>query len=174
MRNNCTILLYELRPVPSARACSSCFIPDPTSLHSVRSLYFKLNAKSQTQPHFVRLGLCILNLMLIPRPNLTSFDPTSLRLVRSLYFKLNANSQTQPHFVRSLYFKLNANSQTQPHFIRSLYFKLNANFQTQPHFVRSLYFKLNAKSQTQPHFIRLGPCISNSMPSPRPNLTSFG
>ncbi|KAG5730223.1 Pyranose 2-oxidase [Termitomyces sp. T112] len=64
---------YELRPVPSARACSSCFIPDPTSLRSVRSLYFKLNAKSQTQPHFVRLGPCISNSMPSPRPNLTSF-----------------------------------------------------------------------------------------------------
>ncbi|KAG5717638.1 hypothetical protein E4T56_gene8583 [Termitomyces sp. T112] len=53
---------------------TQCFIPDPTSLRSVRSLYFKLNALSQTQPHFVR----------------------SL----SLYFKLNAKSQTQPHFVR--------------------------------------------------------------------------
>ncbi|KAG5733753.1 hypothetical protein E4T56_gene15680, partial [Termitomyces sp. T112] len=30
----------ELRPVPSARACSSCFIPDPTSLRSVRSSIF--------------------------------------------------------------------------------------------------------------------------------------
>ncbi|KAG5732852.1 hypothetical protein E4T56_gene14216 [Termitomyces sp. T112] len=93
-------IIDELRPVPSARACSSCFIPDPTSLCSVRSLYFKLNASSQTQPHFVRLGLCISNSMLISRPNLTLFDPTSLRLVRSLYFKLNASSQTQPHFVR--------------------------------------------------------------------------
>ncbi|KAG5715389.1 hypothetical protein E4T56_gene15622 [Termitomyces sp. T112] len=83
-------------------------------------------------------------------------DPTSLHLVRSLYFKLNAKSQTQPHFIWSLYFKLNANSQTQPHF------------------VWSLYFKLNAKSQTQPHFVWLGPCISNLMPSPRPNLTLFG
>ncbi|KAG5720549.1 hypothetical protein E4T56_gene2581 [Termitomyces sp. T112] len=107
------------------RYSTQCFIPDPTSLYPtslclVRSLYFKLNANSQTQPHFVH----------------------------SLYFKLNANSQTQPHFVqlvRSLYFKLNANSQTQPHFVqldptslclvRSLYFKLNANSQTQPHFV---------------------------------------
>ncbi|KAG5731240.1 hypothetical protein E4T56_gene14516 [Termitomyces sp. T112] len=62
------------RPMPLAQACSSCFIPDPTSLRSVRSLYFKLNAKSQTQPHFVRLGLCISNLMLSPRPNLTSFS----------------------------------------------------------------------------------------------------
>ncbi|KAG5717883.1 hypothetical protein E4T56_gene1454 [Termitomyces sp. T112] len=95
-------------------------------------------------------------LLLHPRPNLTSFDPTSLRSVRSLYFKLNANFQTQPHFVRSLYFKLNASSQTQPHFVWSLYFKLNAN------------------SQTQPHFVQLGPCISNLMLHPRPNLTSFG
>ncbi|KAG5721592.1 hypothetical protein E4T56_gene12879 [Termitomyces sp. T112] len=98
----------KLRPVPSARACSSCFIPDPTSLHSVRSSIFYS--------------------MLHPRPNLTL----------SLHFKLNASSQTQPHFVWSLYFKLNANS------------------------------------QTQPHFVWLGPCISNLMPSPRPNLTSFG
>ncbi|KAG5733750.1 hypothetical protein E4T56_gene14483 [Termitomyces sp. T112] len=43
----------ELRPVPSARACSSCFIPDPTSLCSVRSSIFYS--------------------MLHPRPNLTSF-----------------------------------------------------------------------------------------------------
>ncbi|KAG5727423.1 hypothetical protein E4T56_gene11904 [Termitomyces sp. T112] len=145
-------IIDELRPVPSARACSSCFIPDPTSLrsvldillnassqtqpHFVRSLYFKLNANSQTQPHFVQLGPCISNLMLHPRPNLTSF-------VRSLYFKLNASSQTQPHFVRLGLF-------------------------------RSLYFKLNASSQTQPHFVRLGLCISNSMLSPRPNLTLFG
>ncbi|KAG5725255.1 hypothetical protein E4T56_gene12731 [Termitomyces sp. T112] len=43
----------ELRPVPSARACSSCFIPDPTSLRSVRSSIFYS--------------------MLHPRPNLTSF-----------------------------------------------------------------------------------------------------
>ncbi|KAG5732755.1 hypothetical protein E4T56_gene16742 [Termitomyces sp. T112] len=57
-------------------------------------------ASSQTQPHFIRLGPCISNLMLIPRPNLTSFDPTSLCSVRSLYFKLNAKSQTQPHFVQ--------------------------------------------------------------------------
>ncbi|KAG5725926.1 hypothetical protein E4T56_gene15437, partial [Termitomyces sp. T112] len=115
----------ELRPVPLARACSSCFIPDPTSLRSVLDIL------------------------------------------------LNASSQTQPHFVRSLHFKLNASSQTQPHFVRSLHFKLNASSQTQPHFVRSLYFKLNASSQTQPHFVRLGPCISNSMLHPRPNLTSF-
>ncbi|KAG5719136.1 hypothetical protein E4T56_gene11852 [Termitomyces sp. T112] len=87
-----TYYIDELHPMPSAQACSSCFIPDPTSLRSVRSLYFKLNANSQTQPHFVQ----------------------------SLYFQLNAKSQTQPHFiqlVRSLYFKLNAKSQTQPHFI---------------------------------------------------------
>ncbi|KAG5735307.1 hypothetical protein E4T56_gene10962 [Termitomyces sp. T112] len=64
----------ELCPVPSGRACSSCFIPDPTSLRSVRSLYFKLNASSQTQPHFIQLGPCISNLMLSPRPNLTSFS----------------------------------------------------------------------------------------------------
>ncbi|KAG5719252.1 hypothetical protein E4T56_gene13353 [Termitomyces sp. T112] len=70
-----------------------------------------------------------------------------------------------------------ASSQTQPHFVR-----LGPRYSTQCfipdptslRLVRSLYFKLNAKSQTQPHFIRLGPCISNSMPSPRPNLTSFG
>ncbi|KAG5732750.1 hypothetical protein E4T56_gene16716 [Termitomyces sp. T112] len=48
-----------------------------------------------------------------------------------------------------------------------------ASFQTQPHFVWSLYFKLNAKSQTQPHFVWLGPCISNLMLIPRPNLTLF-
>ncbi|KAG5726618.1 hypothetical protein E4T56_gene5560 [Termitomyces sp. T112] len=56
-----------------------------------------------------------------------------------------------------------------------------ASFQTQPHLfdptslclVSSLYFQLNAKSQTQPHFVQLGPCISNSMLSPRPNLTLF-
>ncbi|KAG5729507.1 hypothetical protein E4T56_gene4618 [Termitomyces sp. T112] len=54
---------------------TQCFIPDPTSLCSVRSLYFKLNANSQTQPHFVRLGPCISNLMLHPRPNLTLFGP---------------------------------------------------------------------------------------------------
>ncbi|KAG5734457.1 hypothetical protein E4T56_gene20064 [Termitomyces sp. T112] len=52
-----------------------------------------------TQPHFIQLGLCISNLMLSFRPNLTSFDPTSLCLVRSLYFQLNAKSQTQPHFI---------------------------------------------------------------------------
>ncbi|KAG5721667.1 hypothetical protein E4T56_gene10436 [Termitomyces sp. T112] len=46
---------------------------DPTSLRLVRSLYFKLNANSQTQPHFVQLGPCISNSMLHPRPNLTSF-----------------------------------------------------------------------------------------------------
>ncbi|KAG5726927.1 hypothetical protein E4T56_gene6303 [Termitomyces sp. T112] len=65
---------------------------DPTSLCLVKSLYFQLNAKSQTQPHFVQLGLCISNSMLSPRltkqsevrssifysmlhprPNLTSF-----------------------------------------------------------------------------------------------------
>ncbi|KAG5731583.1 hypothetical protein E4T56_gene3786 [Termitomyces sp. T112] len=57
-------------------------------------------ASSQTQPHFVRLGPCISNSMLHPRPNLTLFDPTSLRSVRSLYFQLNVKSQTQPHFVR--------------------------------------------------------------------------
>ncbi|KAG5728991.1 hypothetical protein E4T56_gene17679 [Termitomyces sp. T112] len=74
------LISNELRPVPSARACSSCFIPDPTSLRSVRSSIFYS--------------------MLHPRPNLTLFDPTSLRSVRSLYFKLNASSQTQPHFVR--------------------------------------------------------------------------
>ncbi|KAG5715484.1 hypothetical protein E4T56_gene12738 [Termitomyces sp. T112] len=58
-------------------------------------------------------------------------------------------------------------------FIRSLslYFKLNAKSQI---LVRSLYFKLNANSQTQPHFVWLGLCISNSMLSPRPNLTLFG
>ncbi|KAG5716357.1 hypothetical protein E4T56_gene8711 [Termitomyces sp. T112] len=67
-----------------------------------------------------------------------------------------------------------ASSQTQPHFVRSLYFKLNAKSQTQPHFIWSLYFKLNANSQTQPHFVWLGPCISNLMLHPRPNLTSFG
>ncbi|KAG5724186.1 hypothetical protein E4T56_gene15299 [Termitomyces sp. T112] len=66
--------------MPSAWACSSCFIPDPTSLCSVRSSIFYS--------------------MLHPRPNLTSFDPTSLCSVRSLYFKLNASSQTQPHFVQ--------------------------------------------------------------------------
>ncbi|KAG5731195.1 hypothetical protein E4T56_gene10446 [Termitomyces sp. T112] len=55
------------------RYSTQCFIPDPTSLRSVRSLYFKLNANSQTQPHFVRLGPCISNSMLSPRPNLTSF-----------------------------------------------------------------------------------------------------
>ncbi|KAG5720954.1 hypothetical protein E4T56_gene887 [Termitomyces sp. T112] len=49
---------------------TQCFIPDPTSLRSVKSLYFKLNAKSQTQPHLVRLGLCISNSMLHPKPNL--------------------------------------------------------------------------------------------------------
>ncbi|KAG5729503.1 hypothetical protein E4T56_gene4622, partial [Termitomyces sp. T112] len=177
-------IIDELCPVPSARAYSSCFIPDPTSLHSVRSLYFKLNANSQTQPHFVRLGPCISNSMLIPRPNLTSFNPTSLHSVRSLYFKLNAKSQTQPHFVRSLYFKLNANSQTQPHFVQLGLCISNSVLHPRPNLtsfdptslcsVRSLYFKLNAKSQTQPHFVRLGPCISNSMLSPRPNLTSFG
>ncbi|KAG5727382.1 hypothetical protein E4T56_gene11925 [Termitomyces sp. T112] len=43
-----------------------------------------------------------------------------------------------------------------------------------PNLIKSLYFKLNAKSQTQPHFVQLGLCISNSMPSPRPNLTLFG
>ncbi|KAG5734774.1 hypothetical protein E4T56_gene676 [Termitomyces sp. T112] len=135
-----------------------------TQPHFIWSLYFKLNAKpqtqphfvwlgpffvldillnasSQTQPHFVQLGPCISNLMLHPRPNLTSFDPTSLCLVRSLYFKLNASSQIQPHFIQ---------------------------------LVRSLYFKLNASSQTQPHFVQLGLCISNSMLSPRSNLTSFG
>ncbi|KAG5715430.1 hypothetical protein E4T56_gene6681 [Termitomyces sp. T112] len=37
-------IIDELWSVPSAWACSSCFIPDPTSLHSVRSLYFELNA----------------------------------------------------------------------------------------------------------------------------------
>ncbi|KAG5716106.1 hypothetical protein E4T56_gene10895 [Termitomyces sp. T112] len=63
----------ELRSVPSARACSSCLIPDPTSLRLVRSSLFYS--------------------MLSPRPNLTLF-------VRSLYFKLNAKSQTQPHFIR--------------------------------------------------------------------------
>ncbi|KAH0582403.1 hypothetical protein H2248_010347 [Termitomyces sp. 'cryptogamus'] len=47
------ISFNELRPVPSARACSSCFIPDPTSLRSVRSSIFYS--------------------MLHPRPNLTSF-----------------------------------------------------------------------------------------------------
>ncbi|KAG5726356.1 hypothetical protein E4T56_gene18901 [Termitomyces sp. T112] len=52
---------------------TQCFIPDPTSLRSVRSLYFKLNANSQTQPHFVRLGPCISNSMPSPRPNLTLF-----------------------------------------------------------------------------------------------------
>ncbi|KAG5730840.1 hypothetical protein E4T56_gene6403 [Termitomyces sp. T112] len=31
-----------------------------------------------------------------------------------------------------------------------------------------------ASSQTQPHFVWLGPCISNSMLNPRPNLTLFG
>ncbi|KAG5715751.1 hypothetical protein E4T56_gene14242, partial [Termitomyces sp. T112] len=46
-------IIDELRPVPSARACSSCFIPDPTSLRSVRSSIFYS--------------------MLHPRPNLTSF-----------------------------------------------------------------------------------------------------
>ncbi|KAG5720275.1 hypothetical protein E4T56_gene3348 [Termitomyces sp. T112] len=60
---------------------------DPNSLCSVRSLYSKLNAKSQTQPHFIWLGLCISNSMLIP-------DPTSLH-----YILLNAKSQIQPHFV---------------------------------------------------------------------------
>ncbi|KAG5732039.1 hypothetical protein E4T56_gene18777 [Termitomyces sp. T112] len=93
------------------RYSTQCFIPDPTSLrlvrssifHSmlhprpnltsfVRSLYFKLNASSQTQPHFVQLGPQYSTQCFIP-------DPTSLRSVRSLYFKLNANSQTQPHFV---------------------------------------------------------------------------
>ncbi|KAG5723791.1 hypothetical protein E4T56_gene10439 [Termitomyces sp. T112] len=111
-------------------------------------------ASSQTQPHFVRLGPCISNSMLHPRPNLTLFDSTSLCSVRSLYFQLNAKSQTQPHFIQLGL--------------------LNASSQTQPHFVWSLYLKLNAKSQTQPHFVRLGLCISNSMLSPRPNLTLFG
>ncbi|KAG5732052.1 hypothetical protein E4T56_gene18756 [Termitomyces sp. T112] len=60
------------------RYSTQCSIPDPTSLYptslrSVRSLYFKLNAKSQTQPHFVQLGPCISNSMLSPRPNLTLF-----------------------------------------------------------------------------------------------------
>ncbi|KAG5717693.1 hypothetical protein E4T56_gene9299 [Termitomyces sp. T112] len=49
------------------RYSTQCFIPDPTSLHSVRSLYFELNAKFQTQPHFVRLGPCISNSMLSSR-----------------------------------------------------------------------------------------------------------
>ncbi|KAG5720033.1 hypothetical protein E4T56_gene5670 [Termitomyces sp. T112] len=44
----------KLRPVPKARACSSCFIPDSTSLRSVRSSIFYS--------------------MLHPRPNLTSFS----------------------------------------------------------------------------------------------------
>ncbi|KAG5724421.1 hypothetical protein E4T56_gene15951 [Termitomyces sp. T112] len=99
----------ELRPVPLARACSSCFIPDPTSL--------------------VRLG---------PRYSTQCFIPDPTSLCSVLDILLNASSQTQPHFVRSL------------------------------------YFKLNASSQTQPHFVRLGPCISNSMLIPRPNLTLFG
>ncbi|KAG5717090.1 hypothetical protein E4T56_gene7168 [Termitomyces sp. T112] len=63
-----------------------------------------------------------------------------------------------------------ASSQTQPHFIRP---NLTLFDPTSLHLVRSLYFKLNANSQTQPHFVRLGPCISNSMLIPRPNLTSF-
>ncbi|KAG5732796.1 hypothetical protein E4T56_gene2757 [Termitomyces sp. T112] len=35
---------------------------------------------------------------------------------------------------------------------------------------------LTASSQTQPHFVQFDPClcISNSMLSPRPNLTTFG
>ncbi|KAG5732932.1 hypothetical protein E4T56_gene16938, partial [Termitomyces sp. T112] len=93
------------------RYSTQCFIPDPTSLRSVRSLYFKLNAKSQTQPHFVRSLYFKLNassqtqphfVRLGPRYSTQCFipDPTSLRSVRSLYFKLNASSQTQPHFVR--------------------------------------------------------------------------
>ncbi|KAG5718857.1 hypothetical protein E4T56_gene6366 [Termitomyces sp. T112] len=84
------------------RYSTQCFIPDPTSLHL-------------TQPHFVWLGPCISNLMLHPRPNLTSFDLTKQSEVRSLYFKVNAKSQTQPHFVLNIL--LNASFQTQPHFV---------------------------------------------------------
>ncbi|KAG5728705.1 hypothetical protein E4T56_gene18651 [Termitomyces sp. T112] len=96
-------------------------------------------ASSQTQPHFVRLGPCNSNLMLHPRPNLTSFDPTSLHLVRSLYFKLNANFQTQPHFVQLGPCISNSMLSSRPnltsfdptlfYLVRSLYFKLNAKFQ---------------------------------------------
>ncbi|KAG5716842.1 hypothetical protein E4T56_gene3358 [Termitomyces sp. T112] len=64
--------------MPKAWACSSCFIPDPTSLCLVRSLIFYS--------------------MLHPRPNLTSFDLTSLCLV-FVFCQLNAKSQTQPHFI---------------------------------------------------------------------------
>ncbi|KAG5732287.1 hypothetical protein E4T56_gene11362 [Termitomyces sp. T112] len=81
-----------------------------------------------------------------------------------------ASSQTQPHFVqlvRSLYFKLNAKSQTQPHFVQlGLFRSYGLCLQHGPVAL--------ASSQTQPHFIWLGPCISNSMLSPRPNLTTFG
>ncbi|KAG5719208.1 hypothetical protein E4T56_gene11773 [Termitomyces sp. T112] len=50
-----------------------------------------------------------------------------------------------------------------------------ASSQTQPHFVcYVLDILLNASSQTQPHFVWLGPCISNSMLNPKPNLTLFG
>ncbi|KAG5722233.1 hypothetical protein E4T56_gene15148 [Termitomyces sp. T112] len=55
----------------SPQYSTQCFIPDPTSLLSVLNIL--LNASSQTQPHFFRLGLCISNSMLHPRPNLTSF-----------------------------------------------------------------------------------------------------
>ncbi|KAG5720039.1 hypothetical protein E4T56_gene5668 [Termitomyces sp. T112] len=73
--------LNKLWSVPLAWACSSCFIPDPTSLCLTQPHFVWLgpcisnsNAKSQTQPHFVQLGLCISNSMLSPRPNLTSFS----------------------------------------------------------------------------------------------------
>ncbi|KAG5732307.1 hypothetical protein E4T56_gene11435 [Termitomyces sp. T112] len=69
--------------MPLAQACSSCFIPDPTSLCLVLNIL--LNASSQTQPHFVWLGPQYSTQCFIP-------DPTSLCSVRSLYFKLNAKS----------------------------------------------------------------------------------
>ncbi|KAG5733046.1 DNA replication complex GINS protein PSF3 [Termitomyces sp. T112] len=122
--------LDELRSVPSARACSSCFIPDPTSLRLVRSSIFYS--------------------MLSPRLNLTMFE--------------KVGDDQEIHTFKSEPYALESESQ---------HTASSTPVQTQPHFVWSLYFKLNAKSQTQPHFVQLGPCISNSMLSPRPNLTSF-
>ncbi|KAG5715759.1 hypothetical protein E4T56_gene13724 [Termitomyces sp. T112] len=66
-----SIALYELCPVPKARACSSCFIPDPTSLCSVRSLIFY--SMLHPRPNLTSFGLCISNLVLHFRPNLTLF-----------------------------------------------------------------------------------------------------
>ncbi|KAG5734495.1 hypothetical protein E4T56_gene5990 [Termitomyces sp. T112] len=72
--------LNELHPMPLAWACSSCFIPDPTSLCLVFVFLTQCfipdpTSLCSTQPHFVWLGLClcISNSVLYPRPNLTSF-----------------------------------------------------------------------------------------------------